>query len=402
MIDDSLRLGLGLAAFTVLACHAIWYASRHSDRLIRSLAMTSFVGHAVISIAVWYLAPALIAGDAAVYDAQALGTDQARAGKEGFSIILGSLYRSIGHAPAAGLLLNALLMGLLVIVVARTAGRLGDWRAARVAALLALLLPPFVWWGSQLLREAPMWILIALVADISVAIALEGLSWRRGAWLLALFLAMLTIRAPVAAVVAVTLGIGLVLASAPRPGDHMRRVAMIGGAIALAIFLFPRFDALQSLEEKDSASIAYSRNYLATANTGFGEESALTTSGLIGQLPSALPLVMFGPLPWQLPYSGLVAVADTLAWWFIVFWGIRGFPSLHRRFGRASLVLIVPAAALVGVLALTLANFGIVIRMRAMIVVLLLPYAAAGLAVAAERKRGSVRSAQRARVSQGA
>ena len=398
---DPLVQALGLAAIVLLACYVIWFASRKSGASVRLLAMTSFVGHGVVGIVVWYAFPAWISGDVAVYEAQALGRQDVTAGKEGFAILLGALYRAIGHAPAAGLLLNAVFMGLFVIVVARTARRLGSRRASTVAAVLAVLLPPFVWWGSQLLREPPMWILIALAADTAVAMAVDGLSWRRATWLLVTCLAMLTIRAPVAAVFAVSLALGLVLASAPRFGDHIRRMAMIAGAIALAIFLFPRLPALQSLQEEDSASIVHSRNYLATtAKTGFGEVAAPTTSGLFGQLPTALSLVTLGPLPWQLPASGLPAVADTLAWWFVLAWGVRGFGPIHRRFGRAGWLLILPAAALLVALALTLANFGIVIRMRAMVVVLLLPYAAVGLAIATERGRVSARSRPLARAPQ--
>ena len=51
-------------------------------------------------------------------------------------------------------------------------------------------------------------------------------------------------------------------------------------------------------------------------------------------------------------------------------------------------------------LTLTLANFGIVIRMRAMVVVLLLPYAAVGLAMLAERRRARVRNFNAVRMSQ--
>ena len=399
MIADPLQQALGLATLAAVATIVLVLVSRRAMQPVRVLALGSFAGHAVLGIGIWYLMPALVAGDAFVYEAQAEGALEARAGKEGFAILLGGLYRVTGPTPAAGLLFNAALMGLLVTVVARTAGRLGGERAARYGALIAVLLPPFVWWGSQLLREAPMWILIALAADTAVAMAMEGLSWRRGASLLLISLAMLTIRAPVAAVLVVFLVIGLILASAPRPGDHARRATLIVGAIGIALFLFPRFDALQSLETQDSASIVNSRNYLATANTGFGEQAATTTSGLYGQLPTALPLVVFGPLPWQLASSELAAVADTLAWWFVLYLAWRGFVPLRRRVGRASLLLLVPTAALLGVLALTLANFGIVIRMRAMAVVLLVPYAAVGLAVLAERRRGRAYDAAPVRLS---
>jgi hypothetical protein len=383
---DPLRHALGIAVVAFAAGYALWLATRRTDRTIKAWAVASFFAHAAVGIAIWYRFPSLVANDAAVYEAQALGTRVANAGKEGFSVVLGGIYSAIGRAPVAGLILNALCMALLVVVVANTARRLGNIQAGRYAAILAAVLPPFLWWGSQLLREAPMWILLALAAETAVAIAIDGLSWRRAVWLLALCLPMLTIRAPVAAVVAVSLAVGLLFAGAPRSGDHVRRAVMIVGAIVLSALLFPRFAALQSLQEEDSASIVNSRNYLATANTGFGEAAAPTTYGLVGQLPSTLPLVTFGPLPWQLPSSGLPAVADTLSWWFVLYWAVRGFGPLYRRYGRAAWVLVGPASALIVVLALTLANFGIVIRMRAMVAVLLLPYAAIGLAVAVERR----------------
>jgi hypothetical protein len=384
---DPLRHALGIAVVALAAGYALWLATRRADRTVKAWATASFLTHAGVGIAIWYRFPSLVASDAATYEAQALGVRVANAGKEGFPVVLGAIYSVIGRAPVAGLILNSLCMGLLVVVVANTARRLGNIQAGRYAAIMAAVLPPFLWWGSQLLREAPMWILLALVAETAVAIAIDGFSWRRAFWLLALCLPMLTIRAPVAAVVTVSLAVGLLFAAAPRPGDHARRAVMIVGAIVLAAFLFPRFAALQSLQEEDSASIVNSRNYLATANTGFGEAAAPTTYGLVGQLPSTLPLVTFGPLPWQLPSSGLPAVADTLSWWFVLFWAVRGFGPLYRRYGRAAWVLVGPATALIVVLALTLANFGIVIRMRAMVAVLLLPYAAIGLAVAAEHRR---------------
>ena len=340
---DPIRQALGLVLFALVGSYILWIASRRASRMVRSLAMCSFAGHAALGIAIWYAVPAWIAGDAFGYDAEALGKQAATAGKGGFSFMLGGLYRLVGHAPAAGLLLNAMLMGLLVVVVATTANRLGQRGAASFAAIMALLLPPFIWWGSQLLREASVWVLIALAADIAVTIALSGFSWRRGALLLSVCLLMLTIRAPIAAVLAVSLALGLLFATAPRSGDHTRRVALVVAAIGLGLFLFPRFEALRSLEEDDSASIVQRRNDLATSNTGFGDMAVPTTGGLIGQLPSALPLVTFGPLPWQLPSSGMPGVADTLAWWFVVFWGVRGFRSLYRRFGRASWVLLIPA-----------------------------------------------------------
>ena len=295
------------------------------------------------------------------------------------------MYRAFGHVPVAGLLLNGLWMGLLVLAVSNTARRLGDQRAARIAALIAVFLPPFIWWGSQLIREASMWLLIALVADTAVRLALDGLVWRRGVWYLLLLLAMVTMRAPVAAVFAIALGLGLVLVRAPRPGDHLRRIVLIGGFVLLTAFLLPRFAALQSLGEADAASYANSRNILAEANTGFGQTTALNGYALVGQLPVTLPLVALGPLPWQLPATGQAALADTLAWWFIVFWALRELGPLHRRHGRVAWLLLLPALLLLVVLALTLANWGIVIRMRAMIVVLLIPYASVGLAVGVRR-----------------
>ena len=384
MSSDPLRAIIGLAAFTLLGCYLLFYCSRNSGPTVRLLAFASVAIHAILGIVVWYGASSLIAPDARLYDSQAMGSIQRDAGKEGFPIVLGMLYRAIGHAPAAGIVMNAILTGLLVVVLARAAGKLGDERAAVMAAGMAVVVPSFVWWGLQLLREPAIWLALALAVDTALSIALDRLTFRRGAGMVVLLIVMLPLRAPIAAVIALPLGLSLLLARAPRPGDRFRRAAMIVGGAVLAVFLFPRMAALQSLETKDTASIVHTRNSLAKADTGFGDPTDATTTALVGQLPYTLPLVTFGPLPWQLPSSGLPAVADTLAWWFVLFWAIRGLGPLRRRFGRASWVLLIPAGALMVILALTLANFGIVIRMRAMVIVVLLPYAAVGLAAVGE------------------
>ena len=116
----------------------------------------------------------------------------------GFSILLGTLYGAIGPIPAAGILLNAGLMGLLVVVVSRTAGRLGGERTARLAAIMAVLLPPLGGGprsffarrrcGSESPSQpTPRWRWCS-----------TGCHEGRMAWLLVMCLAMLTIRAPVA------------------------------------------------------------------------------------------------------------------------------------------------------------------------------------------------------------
>jgi hypothetical protein len=386
-------------ASTIAICwYSIGLAARQSSTVVRQWAIATFCIHAALGLFVWFVAPGLIAGDANVYDSQALSlasvwhggpaTDSLVPGKEAFSVALGGVYWLGGHLPVAGLLLNALAGALLVVIVASTTRRLGGRKASEIAAVIVSLLPSLLWWGSQLLREAFVWVGIAIIIRLAVESAELGVNRRRGAGMVLASLALLALRAPIAAVVDISVLCALLLGRSRSFGDKARWFVLVLAASGVVLVLLPRFPALEYLQSQNVATIARSRNaVIATSNTGFGQPSAPTVGGLIGQLPQTLPLVVLGPLPWQVDSYAWAALIDTASWWFVVVYAVPALLRLPWLKRRAAWICAAPALAILVTLGVTGGNFGLLIRMRAMAIVALAPCSAITLAERLSRRR---------------
>lgn len=390
MVSDPLSHFLGVAVVSVISCLVLWLAMRRTVISVRRWAMASFAGHAMLAILIWYQFTGLVASDGRAYDGQAQllagawhggGSVSLYAGKEGFSMVLASIYWAVGHVPVAGLILNALAMGLLVVVVSNTTRTVGGDHAARVAAMMATLFPGLVYWGAQLLREPFVWLLLGLVAESTLMFLKQGASVRRGLRLIVCCLLLFPMRGPVAAVVVVSTGLVLVLGLYWRPRQALRTTLVIGSAIALSAMFLAGYRGFSAVQEQATAErIAISRNAVAVdSTTGLGTVVEPTTSGLTSQLPTTIPIVLFGPFPWNLPAAGLAVGFDTLAWWLLLILGWAGFARLRRRDRIAAWTPILPIISILFVLAYTLGNVGLMIRLRAMVVIYLLPLAAVGV-----------------------
>ena len=187
-----------------------------------------------------------------------------------------------------------------------------------------------------------------------------------GGTLLPVCLTMITVRTPVGALFGVPLATGYCCSRPP----HGRGTACDGDAYRwrdsrLVVFLFPRFEALSEPRTKTQQHRLLPQ-LLATANTDSAGGARSTTSRPLRTTAELAASRDVRPCRGSSLRPQLAGAADRLAWWFILFWAVRGFESVPSPGRAGRLVLLVPAAALVGVLALTLANYGILIRMRAM------------------------------------
>ncbi|MDQ3639970.1 MAG: hypothetical protein M3450_00520, partial [Actinomycetota bacterium] len=125
------------------------------------------------------------------------------------------------------------------------------------------------------------------------------------------------------------------------------------------------------------------RSDLSTsANSGFDAEVDISTPGqALTYLPQGLVQFAFGPFPWQVRgIRQLPVVVDVLAWWALIPSLWRGLRAGWRQAGRRVLVLLLPALATTLLLSLVIGNFGILVRSRSQVLVLLLPIMALGVA----------------------
>ena len=358
--------------------------------------VAGFLTHLVLGLAITYggdfIQKYLGAPDANAYHVNAMllvrhwtdgfPTPDLPAGKEGFYYLLAALYRLFGPHRVAGLVVNALLSAALVPLMYDTTRRLFGAEAARYAPPLVVLVPNLLIFSSQLLKEAPILFLIAVVINCATRLterySLTSLVLLGGSVAL-----LLTLRAWVALVL-----IGGVLASvgfARRDliaglGAVFSAVAVIAAALAFGLGYSGYLVASKSnLEEANTLR----QNTSIGVGSGFDAEADVSNPvAAISYLPRGLITFMLGPFPWQLGRATQLAVVpDLLVWWFLLPSLWRGLRQGSSLIGRRMLVVVLPALAVSALLALSVGNFGTVVRERAQPLLILVPIVALGWAV---------------------
>ena len=107
-----------------------------------------------------------------------------------------------------------------------------------------------------------------------------------------------------------------------------------------------------------------------------------TSCQAISYLHRGLATFVFGPFPWQIRSARqLPVLPDVVVWWLLFPSLVRGLRGARRVSGRAALVVALPAVTAAALLALTVGNFGTVVRERGQVTILLLPLIALGLSL---------------------
>ncbi|MDD2857894.1 MAG: hypothetical protein PHU75_04380 [Candidatus Nanopelagicales bacterium] len=303
-------------------------------------------------------------------------------GKEGWLYVLAILYVTFGKAPEIGLIVIATLMGIVPAIMA-SASRMMGWEAsARLAAWIAVLLPSLVIWPSSILREGPSIFLLSLMV-LAVGMFHRNRPLPAGVLLILATATMMWIRPPIG--IAAFLGIAIAVAFAP-----WRRTSGVMGTL---IFLAPAALALPfglvrgSSQFSLSAAGTLRENLAAGASTSTGAtaEGWDTVGGALMSMVRDLPAASFGPLPWEMLRQPWQLAVDGVS--FIVL-AVFVVIALRSRITRSeAITLVLPAIAVLLVVAAAFGNYGFVVRQRSQAVPFIIPVAAAGFML---RRRGSL------------
>lgn len=341
----------------------------------------------VIAALVRYAQVGLDAPDAVYYDqiaaAMAQGETSAAisAGKEGLSQTLALVYSVFGHDPVYGLWLNAIACGLVVAMIGGIANRLG--MPVKSASWIAAVYPAFVVWGTLLLREAMVWLCLAvLVFAVAGIVKSVGNAWWNVVLLIVSFAALLAFRGSIGIAVLVASLAAIVLSR--RRDRKQELMTYLAVALVLVVaYATPLSAQIEGIFERYTFErLEISRDALQrTGDTGFSTGSGAPFLVAI----SVLPRVLAGPFLWEFNTVGPMGVIEGLLWLILLILAIRGWARLSDR--RSANVLVVPALVLIYVLAMTSGNYGTMIRLRTQVAVLLIPLAAAGLSRARASKK---------------
>ena len=289
-------------------------------------------------------------------------------GKWGWPTVLGVAYRVVGtDNPYVGIAINVVIAYLALLLAAAAGCRV--WGTRRWTWWMGapfVLSPTVLLFSPSLSRETWVW--------LSVAIAMHGLIYLvEGRRLLGLAVLMsgclivYWIRTPMAAILLGAAVGAVVLAWIWRRwGTWPTVVSLVVMAVVGQRLIVVALTAIGLTPE----ALFIARDYLAeSATTGFAPSDPLTPLGLA----MSLLRVGVGPFPWELrpaPVWGWVLV--NWAFWIAVV--VAAVVALRRAGLTATrLALLVFAGVILVGLALSLTNYGIVVRMRATVVIALLP-----------------------------
>ena len=303
-------------------------------------------------------------------------------GKEGFPYLLAVFYWLFGIFKPVGLAINAVIAAALVPVVTDLTRRMFDDSAARYVAPIVLFVPGLLIWTSHLLREAGVLLLIAIGANAAFRVAQRFQIVPTVVFVLSMG-ALLTFRGYVGFVLAGTFILGVVVGSRNLVAGLSFQVAtlsllvvvVLGAGLGYAGVVRTLGGGLQELTVLREA-------VAASAESSFARDVDVSSPAkVIAYLPSGFVNTMFGPFPWQVrsvrQAPGLV---EAIVWWYLLVHLAIGIRVGWRRIGRSTLILLLPTAVLSVVLSVLVTNFGLALRERLQILVLLTPLIALGLA----------------------
>ncbi|MDQ4142194.1 MAG: hypothetical protein M3198_00360 [Actinomycetota bacterium] len=303
-------------------------------------------------------------------------------GKEGFYYLVAALYQVFGPRPVAGLIVNASLAAAVIPLVTSSTRRLFGIISPRYVAIPLFLMPSFLVWPSQLLREAGVLFFMAVVIHTAILLTERITAARVVVGSLAMAL-LFTFRAPVGMVLAGTLLIALAFAQRSLVGGVGSSVAWLGLLAALVLGAGLGYSGYRWSTQADISTLNQVQVGTAVgAGSGFFYDSEMSTPlQAIGRLPISMARFAFGPFPWETPgirqAPGLVETALIL---LLLPSLVRGLKKGWKLAGRKSFVLLLPAVFLAALLSLVVGNYGLLLRERAQVTLLLIPFIALGLA----------------------
>jgi len=299
-------------------------------------------------------------------------------GPKGYFYIVAVIYYVIGPYSLLPKLLNCLVGALLVPVAHDLALRMG---ASPVAALRAARFvtwfPSLVLWSSLNIRDAWIIVLIALLCRQALILqsrfSLSTLLVLAGG-----LVAVIQFRAYLLFAIGAPILVSFV---AQRSRNLIRNLVL--GSIVAAALIYADQAAGESRKGRfvDFEEIQQIRYWNTVGASSQFEQADISTPGkALVFLPRGLALFLLAPFPWMLgSVRQALAVPETLYFYWLIPWMVRGVRDLLRHHLRTSLLAVLITAGLTLGYSLGEGNAGTAYRHRAQLLTFFLIFAASGL-----------------------
>lgn len=308
-------------------------------------------------------------------------------GRKGYVYIVATIYFLFGFNPLLPKLLNCLIGALIVPTVFDVAMRMGGSAPAALrAATFATWFPSLVLWSSLNIRDA--WIVLVILLICRESLILQERPRLLSLVLLALgIFAIIQLRDYILFAVAGPMVVSFVAWRS----RHMVRNLVLGGIVAMGvIYADQSAGANRRLRTFDLEQIQEIRYWNTVGASSQFEQADISTPFKAALfLPKGLAYFLLAPFPWMLgSIRQVLAVPETLFFYWLLPWVLRGIRDLVRdHLGSSLMVLLITAGLTLGY-ALGEGNAGTAYRHRAQILCFFLIFAAVGLEKRPRRARG--------------
>jgi hypothetical protein len=305
----------------------------------------------------------------------------------GYFYLIGGIYYLFGVAPMIPVILNCIVGAVTAIPVFGITRDLAGREAARPAALLVTFFPSVVLWSTLLIRDTLVIFLLLLVIESVMALR-RGFTIPRLVRFLVVLAALGTFRQYLFVILAGTSVMSFVLGRAGRTG----RSFGVGVVVLLGLFLLVKLAGF-GLWELERASLFHLNqrrqfNALPSAAGSIAPEVDISEPvSALTYLPVGMVYFLGSPFPWQvLNARQIMAVPDVLVWYLLLPPIFFGLVHIVRRRFRDGAMLLLSITTITVLYSLVEGNVGIIFRHRAQIIVPMMVFAGAGIALRRARR----------------
>jgi hypothetical protein len=299
-------------------------------------------------------------------------------GPKAYFYIVAGIYYLIGPYSLLPKLLNCVVGAFMVPVAHDLALRMGTSATAALrAAKFVTWFPSLVLWSSLNIRDA--WIILLIALLCRQALILQS-RFRLGTLILLVsgLLAVIQFRA----YLLFAIGAPILVSFIAQRSRNLLRNLILGSIVAVAL-IYADQAAGENRRARfvDFEEISQLRYWNTVGASSQFEQADISTPGkALVFLPEGLALFLLAPFPWMLgSVRQVLAVPETLYFYWLIPWMIRGVRDLLRNHLRTSLLAILITAGLTLGYALGEGNAGTAYRHRAQLLTFFLIFAASGL-----------------------
>jgi hypothetical protein len=299
----------------------------------------------------------------------------------GFYYLGGGICFLFGPYPLSLPLFNSLLGTATMFLIYRASRDFLHLRVARMATLLVGFTPSMILWSAIALKDAVTTFLI-VVSLVSCMELKQKLTLQALIGTVIPILAIQPLRFYlVFFMIFAVLGSLLVDRGLQALTGIYKQLFLLGVIVAVFALTGVAGRTIESTGYLSFERVHYYRQGLAlSARSGFSEDVDISTPGkALAFLPLGMANLLFGPFPWQLSsLRALIALPETLAWWFLVPATVRGLVYMARRkLSEISPVLLF-SFTLICAYSLVHGNVGSGFRQRSQVFVFLFIFASVG------------------------